>query len=103
MHKERTSFWKKPWVASIGVFILAQFIFIIFETTGWIPNLKEIEGTLWGRIAQNSLFNKLFGFYETPHFNVATGFFVITCLIPGIAGMGKELISYLKNGKEMQS
>lgn len=88
--KDSTSFWKKSWVASIGVFILSQFIFITWEKTGWIPNLKDIDGTFLGKIAQLSLFNKLFDFYETPHFNLLTGFFVITCLIPGIVGGIKD-------------
>lgn len=49
MKKEKNSpsFWKKPWVASIGIFILSQLILITFEKTGWIPNLKDIEGTVW--------------------------------------------------------
>lgn len=97
MKKEKNSpsFWKKPWVASIGIFILSQLILITFEKTGWIPNLKDIEGTVWGKIVELSLFNRLFGFYETPHFNLVTGLLVIVCLLPGIIGMGKELYEYL--------
>lgn len=96
--KNSTSFWKKTWVASIGVFILSQLLFKTLETTGWIPNLKEIDGTVWGKIDQMHLFNKFFGFYETPHFNIMTGFLVITCLIPGIIGGIKDFFA-TTNGK----
>lgn len=89
-------FFKKPWVASIGAFLLSQIIFIVFEVTGWIPNLKDIDGSLFGRIAESSLFNKWFTFYETPHFNIFTVFFGVVLLVPGIIGAIKEFFTSIK-------
>ncbi|MFJ7916269.1 MULTISPECIES: YfzA family protein [unclassified Lysinibacillus] len=55
---------KKTWVSSIGVFVLSQIIFITLEATGWIPNYRDISGTLFGRITDSSIFKEWFTFYE---------------------------------------
>ena len=86
-----TPFLKRAWVSSIGVFILTQIIFIIFEVTGWGPNYRDIDGTLFGRIAESSTFREWFSFYETPHFNLLTVFFGVTLLLPGMIGAIKNL------------
>lgn len=85
-------FLKRPWVSSIGVFILSQIIFITFEVTGWIPNYRDFGGTLLGRITESSIFN-WFTFYETQHFNLLTIFFGIVFLVPGILGAIKNVFS----------
>lgn len=87
------SFLKKSWVSLIGTFLLSQFIFITFEVTGWIPNLKDIDGTLFGKISESPVFIEWFSFYETTHFNLFTVFFGIVLLVPGIIGAIKEVFS----------
>ncbi|MFB7157236.1 YfzA family protein [Lysinibacillus sp. NPDC056232] len=82
--KNSIPFWKKSWVVLICSFLLSQILFITFEVTGWIPNLKDIDGTLFGRIAESSIFNEWFAFYDTIHFNLFTVFFGIVLLVPGI-------------------
>ncbi|MFJ8513521.1 YfzA family protein [Lysinibacillus xylanilyticus] len=86
-------FLKRPWVSSIGVFILSQIIFITFEVTGWIPNYRDFGGTLFGRITESSIFKDWFTFYETQHFNLLTIFFGIVFLVPGILGAIKNVFS----------
>ncbi|MGE7674207.1 YfzA family protein [Lysinibacillus sp. NPDC094403] len=85
-------FLKRPWVSSIGVFVLSQIIFITCETTGWIPNYRDISGTLFGRITDSSIFREWFTFYETQHFNLLTLFFGIVFLVPGIIGAIKNVV-----------
>ena len=84
-------FWKKTWVSFIGVFLLSQIIFIICEATGWIPNYRDIDGTLFGRITESSIFREWFTFYETPNFNLLTVFFGIVFLVPGIIVVVKNV------------
>ncbi|MED4718371.1 YfzA family protein [Bacillus badius] len=38
---------------------MSQIIFITFETTGWLPNYREIDGTLFGRITEWSVYTYL--------------------------------------------
>jgi len=91
-HKQNPiPFWKRSWVSFIGVFLLSQIIFIICEATGWIPNYRDIDGTLFEKIAESSIFRKWFTFYETPHFNLLTVFFGIFFLVPGIIGAIKNI------------
>lgn len=87
-------FLKRTWVSSIGVFLLSQLIFIICEATGWIPKYRDIDGTLFGRITESSIFKEWFTFYETPHFNLLTVFFCIVFMVPGIIGAVKNIFSY---------
>lgn len=84
-------FLRRAWVSSIGVFLLSQIFFIICEATGWIPNYRDIGGTIFGRITESSIFREWFTFYETPHFNLLTVFFGIAFLIPGIIGAVKNV------------
>ncbi|WP_042351609.1 YfzA family protein [Bacillus massiliigorillae] len=91
--KNPIPFFKRPWVSLIGTFLLSQIFFITFEITGWIPNLKDIDGTLFGRIAESSIFREWFSFYETTHFNLFTVFFGIVLLVPGIIGAIKDILS----------
>ena len=86
-------FLKRTWVSCIGVFLLSQMIFIICEATGWIPNYRDIDGTLFGRITESSLFREWFTFYETPQFNLLTVFFGIVFFVPGILGAVKNVFS----------
>lgn len=89
--KNPVSFLKKPWVSSISVFLLSQIIFIIFETTGWMPYRDFDEGTLYGKIVGSPIFTKWFAFYEEPHMNLLTVFFGIFFLVPGIIGTIKNI------------
>ena len=91
--KNPIPFLKKSWVSLIGVFLLSQIIFITFEVTGWMPNMKDIDGKLFGRIAESSIFSEWFAFYETSHFNLFTVFFGITLLVPGIIGAIKDVLA----------
>ncbi|MGN7940941.1 YfzA family protein [Virgibacillus sp. 6R] len=86
-------FFKKSWVSQIGVFLLSQIIFITFEQTGWLPNYREIDGTLFGRITESAIFKEWFTFYETPQLNLITVFFGIFFLVPGIIGALKNVFS----------
>ena len=86
-------FLKKYWVSSIGLFLLSQIIFITLEATGWIPNYREIDGTLFEKITESSIFREWFTFYETPHFNLLTVFFGIFFLVPGIISVIKIVFS----------
>lgn len=92
-NKKKESILFLSWVSSIGVFLLSQIIFITFEATGWIPNLKDIDGTLFGRITESSIFREWFSFYETTYFNLLTVFFGIVFLVPGIIGAVKNILS----------
>ncbi|RDW14951.1 YfzA family protein [Oceanobacillus chungangensis] len=91
--QKRVPFLKRYWVSSIGVFLLSQIIFIIFEATGWILNYRDIDGTLFGRITESSIFIEWFTFYETPQFNLLTLFFGIFFLVPGIISAIKNVFS----------
>jgi YfzA-like protein len=82
---------KKSWIASIGMFLMSQVIFITMETTGWKPNYRDIDGTLFGKIANSSIFSEWFTMYETLHFNVLTVFFTILFLVPGMIGAMKHM------------
>lgn len=90
--KKSTPFLKKTWVSSIGVFLLSQIIFITCEATGWIPNYRDIGGTLFGRITESLIFREWFTFYETPNFNLLTICFGIF-LLYGIIGAIKNVFS----------
>ena len=79
-------FYKRAWVSSIGVFLLSQIIFIIWQTTGWMPKFKEIDGTVFGKITESSFFKEWLTFYEIPWFNLITVFFAIAFLVPGVIG-----------------
>ncbi|MGE7999611.1 YfzA family protein [Lysinibacillus sp. NPDC093190] len=83
----------RGFLSFIGSFFLLQLIFIIFEGTAWIPNMRYIDGKLFGRIAETAIFSEWFNFYETPHFNVFTVFFGIVLLVPGIIGAIKDIFS----------
>jgi len=88
-----TSFLKKNWVSSIGVFLLSQIIFITFEATGWMPNYRDFGGTIVGRIIESPIFSEWFAFYEKPYLNLLTAFFGIFFLVPGIIGGLRSLVS----------
>lgn len=90
--KNSILFLKKTWVASIGVFLLSQIFFITCEATGWVPNYRDIDGTLFGRITESSIFREWFTFYETPNFNLLTIFFGIF-LVYGIISAIKNVFS----------
>ena len=90
--QETIPFFKRTWVSCIGVFVLSQLIFITFEVTGWSPNYREMDGTLFGKITESSLFGKWFSFYEIPHLNMLTVFFGVTLLVPGIIGAIKDVL-----------
>ncbi|WP_332645848.1 YfzA family protein [Lysinibacillus sp. 54212] len=77
---------RKKWVALLAAFLLSQLMFIALEGGGWIPNLREINGTLLGRIAESATFIRLFSYYETTHFNIFTAFFCMTLFVPGVLG-----------------
>ncbi|MGE6259718.1 YfzA family protein [Heyndrickxia sporothermodurans] len=93
--KNLIPFFKSSWLRLIGLFILLQIIFIILEISGWVANLnlRDINGKLFGRIAESSIFREWFTFYDTPHFNLFTVFFGITLLVPGIVGAIKDIFS----------
>lgn len=91
--QHHTPFLKKPWVSAIGVFVLSQIIFMTLEATGWIPNYRDISGTLFARITESSIFKEWFTFYETKNFNLLTIFFGIVFLVPGIIGALKNVFS----------
>lgn len=91
--QKRIPFLRKYWVSSIGVFLLSQIIFILFEMTGWAPNYRDIDGTIFGRITESSFFVEWLTFYETPQFNLLTLFFAIFFLVPGIISAIKSVLS----------
>ena len=93
--KNSNLFRKESWASLIAIFVLIQIILITFEVTDTVSylNLKEIDGTIFGRIMENSIFDKWFNFYETAHFNLFTVFFCIVLLIPGVIGAIKAFIT----------
>ena len=100
--KKSNLFRKKSWVSLIGIFVLLQIILITFEVTNSVSylNLKEIDGTIFGRIMDNSIINEWFNFYESTHFNLFTIFFCIVLLVPGVIGAIKDLITNKINLKQ---
>ena len=98
-HYKSVSLFKRKWFSLICIFLLSQLIFITFEAIGWLPNLKDIDGTLFGTIAESSTFNEWFSFYETPHFNIFTAFFGITLLVPGIIGGIKDVFKMVTKSR----
>lgn len=84
-------FLKRYWVSSIGVFLLSQIIFITLEAIGWIPNYRDIDGIIFERIVETSIFSEWFTFYDIPHFNLLTVFFGIFFLVPGIISAIKNI------------
>ncbi|MBD8007431.1 YfzA family protein [Bacillus norwichensis] len=90
--KERSSA-KKSWVLSISTFVLLQIIFLTMEFTGWIPNLKDMDGTVFGKIAESKFMEEWFNFYETPYFNMCTFIFGITFLSHGVIGALRDVFS----------
>ncbi|GIN90130.1 hypothetical protein J6TS1_02230 [Siminovitchia terrae] len=87
------SFSKKSWVLSISSFVLIQIVFLTMEFTGWIPNLKDIDGTVFGKIAGYTFMEDWFNFYETPYFNVCTFIFGIVLLSHGLIGALRDVFS----------
>lgn len=85
--------WRRSWFSSIGVFVISQILFIIFERTGWNPGYREITSKLINQILDSTWFQKWFTFYEEPFANLITLLFLVTCFIPGIIGL---LIDVLK-------
>ena len=85
-NKNSIPFLRRAWVSSIGVFLLSQIIFIIWQITGWMPNFREIDGTIFGKITESSFFKDWFTFYEIPWFNLVTFLFAIAFLVPGVIG-----------------
>jgi len=79
-------FFNKRWVTLIGLFLLSQLIFYIFTVIDWHPRYKDITNELLLKFMSSDFFNQWFGFYEVPHFNLITMFFIIFCLIPGLFG-----------------
>ncbi|MDM5297017.1 YfzA family protein [Bacillus pumilus] len=77
-------------MSQIGIFLLSQIIFITFKTTGWSPNYRDIDGTIFGRMTESPIFIEWFTFYETPQLNLLTIFFGVFYLVPGIIGTLKN-------------
>jgi len=82
---------KRPWVQSIVAFVMLQIGFVIFELTGWIPNYRELDGTLFYRI-YTSVFSDWANFYDHPYFNMFTVFFGIIFLSHGVIGAIRDLL-----------
>lgn len=89
--KDSKSLLKKSWVLSILSFLILQMIFILCELTGWIPNLRDTDGKLFGNITEYSFLYEWFSFYETPYFNVFTVFLGIILLLSCLFGIIKKL------------
>lgn len=66
--------------SAIGVFLLSQLVFLVFETTGWMPKYREIDGTFLGRIIETPIFTDWFTFYENDIFNLLTFIFIIQAM-----------------------
>lgn len=90
--QQKNSFLNIPWVASIGVFVLSQIIFILFEVTGWSLRYRELSG-VFEKISESVLFKEWLNFYSIPQQNLITFIFAIAFLVPGIIGAVKSLFS----------
>lgn len=55
---------------AVGIFILAQIIFILLDGTGWEPNVRDTDTV--NRILNAKLFTEYFHFYSYPFFNLVT-------------------------------
>ena len=93
------SFLNKKWVASLGVFILSQLIFIGFELIGWHPAFRDINNALLQKLMNSVLLEEWLNFYEVKNLNLLTLFFIIFSLIPGIIGCIKEILTYSSRSK----
>ncbi|RLL41361.1 hypothetical protein D8M04_17490 [Oceanobacillus piezotolerans] len=67
-------------ITALGTFLITQLVLIFFSNV-WSPNFRDLDGTLFGRIANSSLFTEWFAPYDMPLYNMLTAFFAIT-LIP---------------------
>lgn len=79
-NKNRKSIIQKSWFQGILAFCFVQVLFIIMELTGWIPNLKDFDGKLFGNIMNSGIINDWFTFYNTEFFNLITVFLGVILL-----------------------
>ena len=78
-------FYNRPWFVSIGVFIIAQLLFIFMEKTGWILKFRDVDGKLIGNLLEKltelSLFKQWFQIYDTQWFNIISLIFALIVVI----------------------
>lgn len=71
---QKTPFYNRTWFVSIAVFCIVQLLFLFVEKTGWIPNVRDFDGKLFGKVKELHFFKEWFQFYETQWFNLFTVF-----------------------------
>ncbi|KAB8126254.1 hypothetical protein F9U64_20345 [Gracilibacillus oryzae] len=84
---------RRKWIINLAAFLVIQFIFFLFHLTGWYPALRDIDGNLFGKIANSVLFTEWFTPYEVPLYNLLAAFFTIALLPPAFIGAVKDLLS----------
>lgn len=93
-------FYNRPWFVSIGVFIIAQMLFMLMETTGWIPKHRDLDGQFVGnlldKLTELSFFKQWFQIYDTQWFNISTLFFALFVVIELIRTAVKYIAIHLK-------
>ena len=94
--EQRKPFYNRAWFVSIGVFCIVQLLFIFMEKTGWIPNYRDFDGKLFGKITELHLFKEWFQFYETQWFNLFTLFAALYVVIQLVSSAMKGISLKLK-------
>ena len=86
----------RSWFVSIGVFMISQILFLLMEQLGWIPNYREVDGKLIGKVTELPFFTQWFQFYETQWFNILTLFFAVFVIFHIITSVVKYMLLQFK-------
>lgn len=95
--QHKKPFYKLSWFVSIAVFCIVQLLFLLMEKTGWIPNMREFDGKLLGKVTELDFFKEWFQFYETQWFNLFTVFSALFVILQ-LAASAMKGISLKQKG-----
>ncbi|MBM7838798.1 hypothetical protein JOC54_002057 [Alkalihalobacillus xiaoxiensis] len=68
----------------LGILILSQLIFYLFEDT-WLLNPGYSPGSVGGRLIESRLFTEWITIYQTPMLNFSTAIIVVVCLCTALS------------------
>ncbi|MCH7321529.1 YfzA family protein [Solibacillus sp. MA9] len=94
--QQKTPFYNRAWFVSIAVFCIVQLLFFAMEKTGWIPNLRDFDGKLLGKVTELHFFKEWFQFYETQWFNLFTLFLAFFVVLQFVGSAVKGISLKLK-------
>ncbi|MEK4629109.1 MAG: YfzA family protein [Solibacillus sp.] len=81
MRKKSVELLKSSVFGSFLALVLSQILFWGMEETGWIPNMRDIDGKLINKIMNQPFVKEWFDSYETPYFNLVTLVLVFALLV----------------------